>query len=71
MRKPRKGKLKLKTNRAAAKRFKVTASGKIKRGHSMKRHILTKKATGRKRKLRHATLVSDADAKNVKRMLLA
>jgi large subunit ribosomal protein L35 len=70
MRKPRKGKLKLKTNRAAAKRFKLTASGKIKRGHSMKRHILTKKATGRKRKLRRSTLVSDADARNVKRMLL-
>jgi large subunit ribosomal protein L35 len=62
--------LKLKTNRAAAKRFKLTASGKIKRGHSMKRHILTKKATGRKRKLRRSTLVSDADARNVKRMLL-
>src|SRR6185503_5187669 len=54
MRKPKtvKGKRKLKTNRAAAKRFKMTASGKIKRGHSMKRHILTKKAAGRKRKLR-------------------
>ena len=71
MRKPKKGKLKLKTNRAAAKRFKLTASGKIKRGHSMKRHILTKKATGRKRKLRHSALVSPADAPNVKRMLLA
>ncbi len=71
MRKPKTKKLKLKTNRAAAKRFKLTASGKIKRGHSMKRHILTKKATGRKRKLRHAGLVSPADAPNVKRMLLA
>ena len=71
MRKPRKGKLKLKTNRAAAKRFKLTASGKIKRGHSMKRHILTKKAAARKRKLRHSGLVSPADAANVKRMLLA
>jgi large subunit ribosomal protein L35 len=70
MRKPKTKKLKLKTNRAAAKRFKVTASGKIKRGHSMKRHILTKKASGRKRKLRKATLVSDADAPNIRRMLL-
>jgi large subunit ribosomal protein L35 len=70
MRKPKK-KLKLKTNRAAAKRFKLTATGKVKRWHSMKRHILTKKATGRKRKLRRATLVSDADARNVRRMLLA
>ena len=71
MRKPKtKGKRKLKTNRAAAKRFKVTASGKIKRGHSMKRHILTKKAQGRKRSLRKSVLVSDADHANVKRMLL-
>jgi large subunit ribosomal protein L35 len=70
MRKP-KTKLKLKTNRGARKRFKVTASGKIKRGQSMKRHILTKKAQGRKRGLRKLTLVSDADAPNVKRMLLA
>jgi large subunit ribosomal protein L35 len=71
MRKPKTKKLKLKTNRAAAKRFKVTATGKIKRGHSMKRHILTKKAAGRKRKLRKSTLVSDADSANIKRMLLA
>jgi large subunit ribosomal protein L35 len=70
MRKPR-TKIKLKTNRAAAKRFKVTATGKIKRGQSMKRHILTKKAAGRKRGLRKSVLVSDADAANVKRMLLA
>ena len=70
MRKPR-TKLKLKTNRAAAKRFKLTASGKIKRGQSMKRHILTKKAAGRKRHLRKSTLVSDADSANVRRMLLA
>jgi large subunit ribosomal protein L35 len=69
MRKPR-TKLKLKSNRAARKRFKVTASGKIKRGQSMKRHLLTGKATGRKRNLRGATLVSDADAANVRRMLL-
>ena len=70
MRKPR-TKIKLKTNRAAAKRFKVTATGKIKRGQSMKRHILTKKAAGRKRGLRKSVLVSDADAANVRRMLLA
>jgi large subunit ribosomal protein L35 len=70
MRKPRK-KLKLKRNRAAAKRFKVTATGKVKRSHSMKRHILTKKSQGRKRGLRKATLVSEADKANVKRMLLA
>jgi len=71
MRKPKKKKLKLKTKRAAAKRFKVTASGKIKRHQSMKRHILTKKAPGRKRALRGSVLVADADVEQVKRMLLA
>ncbi len=70
MRKP-KAKLKLKTKRGAAKRFKVTASGKIKRHKSMKRHILTKKAPGRKRTLGRAVLVSEADKAQVKRMLLA
>jgi large subunit ribosomal protein L35 len=70
MRKP-KTKLKLKSNRAARKRFKLTASGKVKRGQSMKRHLLTRKATGRKRGLRKSTLVSDADKANVRRMLLA
>ena len=43
------------------KRFKLTATGKVKRGHSMKRHILTKKAAGRKRGLRKSTLVSEAE----------
>jgi large subunit ribosomal protein L35 len=72
MRKPKaKGKLKLKTKRAAAKRFKVTGTGKITRHQSMKRHILTKKAPGRKRALGQAVLVSDADKEQVKRMLLA
>jgi large subunit ribosomal protein L35 len=70
MRKP-KTKLKLKTKRGAMKRFKMTASGKIKRAKSMKRHILTKKAKGRKRSLGTATLVSDADAAQVRRMLLS
>jgi large subunit ribosomal protein L35 len=70
MRKPKK-KLKLKTKRAAVKRFRVTGSGKIKRHQSRKRHILTKKAPGRKRALGKAVLVSDADVEQVKRMLLA
>jgi large subunit ribosomal protein L35 len=71
-RKPKKkGKLKLKTKRAAVKRFRMTANGKIKRGQSMKRHILTKKAPGRKRGLGAMVLVSDADVAQVKRMLLA
>jgi large subunit ribosomal protein L35 len=61
---------KLKTKRAAMKRFKLTASGKVKRGQSMKRHILTKKTTTRKRGLRKSTLVSDAETRSVRRMLL-
>jgi large subunit ribosomal protein L35 len=70
MRKP-KTKLKLKSKRGAVKRFKMTGSGKIKRSSSMKRHILTKKPTGRKRGLRKSKLVSAADAANVRSMLLA
>jgi large subunit ribosomal protein L35 len=69
MRKPKKGKLKLKTKRAAVKRFKLTATGKVKRWQAMKRHILTKKTTTRKRGLRTGILVSDADAPNVRKML--
>ena len=70
MRKPKKGKLKLKTRRAAVKRFKVTATGKVKRWKAMKRHILTKKATGRKRHLRGGAMTSDAETPIVRRMLL-
>ena len=70
-RRARTHKLKLKSKRAAVKRFKLTATGKVKRGHSMKRHILTKKSAGRKRKLRHSALVDPADAPNIRRMLLA
>jgi large subunit ribosomal protein L35 len=69
MRKP-KTKLKLKTRRAAVKRFRLTASGKVKRNQSMKRHILTKKSPKRKRGLRKGTLVSDAETPIVRRMLL-
>ena len=60
---------KLKTHRGAKKRFKVTASGKIKRGHSHARHILTKKTTKRKRKLDQSDLVSRSDLSKVKKML--
>ena len=56
---------KLKTNRAAAKRFKKTASGLLKRNKAYKSHILTKKSTKRKRNLRKATVT---DATNVKYM---
>ena len=69
MRKPKK-KLKLKSRRGAVKRFKLTATGKVKRYHAFKRHILTKKGTGRKRHLRKATLVSPGEAPRVRRMLL-
>jgi large subunit ribosomal protein L35 len=60
---------KVKTNSSAKKRFKVTGSGKIKRKHAFKSHILTKKTTKQKRNLTKATLVSNADTPNVKHML--
>lgn len=60
---------KLKTHSGAAKRFKKTANGKIKRSHAFSRHILTSKATGRKRKLDMPGLVDKADAPKVKRMI--
>lgn len=60
---------KLKTHKGAAKRFRITATGKIKRGHSHARHILTKKSAKRKRQLDVDVLVSDADATMVKAML--
>ena len=60
---------KLKTHKGAAKRFRTTATGKIKRGHSHARHILTKKDTKRKRKLDKDVLVSPYDADLVRKML--
>lgn len=60
---------KLKSNRGAMKRFKVTGSGKIKRHKAGKSHILTKKNRKRKRSLRAATLISAADARRVNKML--
>lgn len=60
---------KLKTHRGAAKRFKLTASGKVKRGHAYKSHILTKKTTSRKRHLRQSALVSDSEEKRVQKLL--
>lgn len=60
---------KMKTNRGAAKRFKLTASGKVKRKKAFLSHILATKSTKRKRKLRQAGLVSKADARNVKKMI--
>ncbi len=60
---------KIKTNRAAAKRFRKTASGKIKRGHAFKSHILTKKSTKLKRELRAPAYLKSCDAPGVVRML--
>jgi large subunit ribosomal protein L35 len=60
---------KRKTHRGAAKRFRKTATGKFKRSHAMKRHILTKKNASRLRDLGKATLVSKADLAVVRRML--
>ncbi len=60
---------KLKTHKGAAKRFRLTASGKIKRGHSHARHILTKKTNKRKRNLDIDVMVAEADQKRVERML--
>jgi large subunit ribosomal protein L35 len=60
---------KLKSHRGARKRFKLTASGKVKRHHSMMNHILTKKTTKRKRGLRKSVLVSPAMEKAVRRMI--
>ncbi|NLL17537.1 MAG: 50S ribosomal protein L35 [Clostridia bacterium] len=60
---------KMKTHRGAAKRFKVTGTGKIKRAKAYKSHILEKKSRKRKRNLRQGGLVSAADAKNMKKIL--
>jgi large subunit ribosomal protein L35 len=60
---------KLKTHKGAAKRFRLTATGKIKRGHSHARHILTKKTNKRKRQLDIDGLVAKADQERVEAML--
>ena len=60
---------KMKTKSGAKKRFRFTASGKIKRKQAFKSHILTKKSIKRKRKLTHSALVHKTNLKKVKRML--
>ena len=60
---------KIKTNRAAAKRFKVTGTGKLKRRKAYKRHILTKKTTKTKRNLRKAAIVDSTNVKAMKKIL--
>lgn len=60
---------KLKTNRGAAKRFKFTGSGKVKRSKAHHRHILTKKTAKRKRGLRRAGTIEGADMKELRKLL--
>jgi large subunit ribosomal protein L35 len=60
---------KIKTNRSAAKRFRVTGTGKIKRNKAYKRHILTSKGKKQKRHLRKATTVAAAEAKNIRKLI--
>lgn len=62
---------KMKTKRGAAKRFKATASGKVKRHSAFASHILTKKSTKRKRSLRKVGYIESADAPRVKKMIMA
>lgn len=60
---------KQKTKSGAKKRFKITGTGKIKRKHAFKSHILTKKSIKQKRRLTHMTLVDKADENNIKMQL--
>ena len=60
---------KIKTKRAAAKRFSATGTGKLKRNKAYKSHILTKKTTKRKRNLRQATITDETNAKVMKKVL--
>ena len=60
---------KMKTNRAAAKRFRTTAKGRVKRGQSHFSHILTKKSSKRKRHLRADAFIADSDMASIKKLL--
>lgn len=60
---------KIKTHRGAAKRFKLTKSGRIKRGKAYRSHILTKKSTKRKRGLRQVGYIADCEAKKIREMI--
>jgi large subunit ribosomal protein L35 len=60
---------KIKTHRGAAKRFKITGKGKIKRSRAYKSHLLTGKPSKRTKRLRTSTLVSDSEYVNIKRLL--
>lgn len=60
---------KMKTNRSAAKRFKLTGTGKLKRNKAYKSHILTKKSPKRKRNLRKPAITDSSNVKNMKKIL--
>lgn len=60
---------KMKTSRSAAKRFKLTGTGKLKRNKAYKRHILTKKTTKNKRNLRKSTITDTTNVKTMKKIL--
>ena len=60
---------KIKTKKSAAKRFKVTGTGKLKRNKAYKSHILTKKSAKRKRNLRKSTITDETNVKNMKKIL--
>lgn len=60
---------KMKTHRGAAKRFSLTASGKVKRGKAYKSHILNKKSQKRKRNLRKSTVIAAVEEKKIKRLI--
>ena len=62
---------KMKSNSGAKKRFELTGSGKVKRKHAFKSHILTKKTTKQKRNLTYSAIVTSADEKRVKALILA
>ena len=63
------GKTKMKTNRSAGKRFKLTGSGRIKRGHAYKGHLFTAKSPKRIRNLRGTTMMATSDLTRAKKML--
>lgn len=62
---------KMKSNSGAKKRFELTGSGKVKRKHAFKSHILTKKTTKQKRNLTYSAVVANSDEKRVKELILA
>jgi len=60
---------KIKTHRGAAKRFSLTAGGKVRRGKAFARHILTKKTAKRKRKMRQNTVLNKVDEAGIKKLI--